>query len=183
MSSNSDKKSVYDDIHHILLREYDEEISNKVMKKLQKNLKKLTQQNSNIHNDNKKQKIEKITKRKFTKQEREKLRNDVIHDICSEFEGLKIKLFSHQKNSIIDMIKREVYPKLLIDIEGDIQGDYYYRSLSLYTPGKYKIETNISILGNEPGSGKTLTILGLISQDYYIKKCFPKLDKFQEVHY
>ncbi|SVA63694.1 uncharacterized protein METZ01_LOCUS116548 [marine metagenome] len=180
MSSNSDKKSVYDDIHHILLREYDEEISNKVMKKLQKNLKKLTQQNSNIHNDNKKQKIEKITKRKFTKQEREKLRNDVIHDICSEFEGLKIKLFSHQKNSIIDMIKREVYPKLLIDIEGDIQGDYYYRSLSLYTPGKYKIETNISILGNEPGSGKTLTILGLISQDYYIKKCFPKLDKFQE---
>jgi len=178
MSSNSDENSVYDDIRHILTTQYDEEISNKVMKKLQKNLKKLTQQNSNIHNDNKK-KIEKITKRKFTKQEREKLRNDVIHDICSEFEGLKIKLFSHQKNSIIDMIKREVYPKLSIDIEGDVQGDYYYRSLSLLTPGKYKIETNISILGNEPGSGKTLTILGLISQDSLIKECFPKLDKFQ----
>ena len=38
----------------------------------------------------------------------------------------------------------------------------------------------MSILGNEPGSGKTLTILGLISQDDLIKECFPNLDKFQD---
>ncbi len=63
----------------------------------------------------------------MTEEERNKLRDDVILDICSEFEGLKIKLFSHQKNSIIDMIKREVYPKLSVDVEGNVQGDYYYR--------------------------------------------------------
>lgn len=182
MESNTDDKELYDDLRQIISRKYDDEISNKVIKKLRKNLKKLTRQNRNGHGSLAESTIKKIIskKKKFTKQEREKLRNDVIHDICSEFEGLKIKLFSHQKNSIIDMIKREVYPKLSVDIEGNVQGDYYYRSLSLQTPGKYKIETNMSILGNEPGSGKTLTILGLISQDDLIKECFPNLDKFQD---
>lgn len=182
MTLNTDEKLFFNDIQSMITRQYDEDISNKVMKKLRKSVKKLTRQNPNTSNNNPKLDIgkNKNIKKKSTKEEREKLRNDVIHDICSEFEGLKIKLFSHQKNSIIDMIKREVYPKLSVDVEGNVQGDYYYRSLSLQTPGKYKIETNMSILGNEPGSGKTLTILGLISQDDLVKECFPKLAKFQD---
>ena len=75
---------------------------------------------------------------------------------------IKIKLFKHQKLSIHDMIEREKlgYIKLCISDNSQNNSCSYFMK-----PGKYKINSNISILGNDPGSGKTLTMLGLIAQD------------------
>jgi hypothetical protein len=60
MSVISDEESFYNDIRYMFTRQFDEEISNKVIKKLRKNVKKLTQQNSNVHD----YKIKKIISKK-----------------------------------------------------------------------------------------------------------------------
>ena len=74
MESNTDDKELYDDLRHLISPKYNDEISNKVIKKLRKNLKKLTRQNGNGHGSLAESTIKKIIskKKKFTKQEKEK---------------------------------------------------------------------------------------------------------------
>ena len=76
---------------------------------------------------------------------------------------IKIKLFKHQKLSIHDMIEREKLGCIKLDISDNSQNNRY--GSHFMKQGKYKINCNISILGNDPGSGKTLTMLGLIAHD------------------
>ena len=76
---------------------------------------------------------------------------------------IKIKLFKHQKLSIHDMIEREKLGYIKLDIPDNSQNNSY--GSHFMKQGEYKINCNISILGNDPGSGKTLTMLGLISHD------------------
>ena len=76
---------------------------------------------------------------------------------------IKIKLFKHQKLSIHDMIEREKLGYIKLDISDNSQNNRY--GSHFMKQGKYKINCNISILGNDPGSGKTLTMLGLIAHD------------------
>ena len=76
---------------------------------------------------------------------------------------IKIKLFKHQRLSIQDMIEREKLGYIKLDISDNSQNNRY--GSHFMKQGKYKINCNISILGNDPGSGKTLTMLGLIAHD------------------
>jgi len=98
----------------------------------------------------------------------------IINKFCKNFKYLKLKLFKHQIHSIEEMIEREVNP--VISVKNDIGiNDIYLddcEKLTCKINGTYKINTNIGILGNEPGSGKTLTVLGLISKDNKISKYF-----------
>jgi len=94
------------------------------------------------------------------------------------FKQISVKLFNHQILSIKDMEERENKRKVVYNhvISNESQPELRDR-LSYLSPfknaGKYTINTNFSILGNDPGSGKTLITLGLIAgdiTDYNIQK-------------
>ena len=86
------------------------------------------------------------------------------------FKQISVKLFNHQILSIKDMEERENKRKVVYNhvISNESQPELRDR-LSYLSPfknaGKYTINTNFSILGNDPGSGKTLITLGLIAGD------------------
>jgi len=82
-------------------------------------------------------------------------------------EQISVKLFSHQLLSINDMEEREIKKKIVYNHQYNDNRPHnneYYRS-PFRSSGKYIINTNFSILGNDPGSGKTLISLGLIARD------------------
>ena len=76
-------------------------------------------------------------------------------------EQITVKLFNHQLLSIQDMEERENKRKIIYN--HDIVNNAY--NLPFRNNGRYTINTNFSILGNDPGSGKTLISLALIARD------------------
>jgi hypothetical protein len=88
-------------------------------------------------------------------------------DKISQPETIKIPLMNHQKTMISKMIDIETNGKI---IKKDIV-NLHRMSLSSFT-GKIKsseINTNIGILGDKVGAGKTLMIISLISQNKELK--------------
>ena len=76
---------------------------------------------------------------------------------------ISVKLFNHQLLSVKDMEERENKRKIVYNHDS-VNTESSYRS-PFRTSGKYTINTNFSILGNDPGSGKTLITLALIAND------------------
>ena len=76
-------------------------------------------------------------------------------------EQITVKLFNHQLLSIQDMEERENKRKIIYN--HDTVNNAY--NLPFRNNGRYTINTNFSILGNDPGSGKTLISLALIARD------------------
>jgi hypothetical protein len=65
-------------------------------------------------------------------------------------DGMNIKLFPHQLQSVYDMEKLENEKKIKIKDEDDRE---------------YHIETRMGVLGDIPGYGKSFSVIGLISND------------------
>jgi hypothetical protein len=88
-------------------------------------------------------------------------------DKINQPETIKIPLMNHQKTMISKMIDIETNGKI---IKKDIVN--LHRIISLTFTGKIKsseISTNIGILGDKVGAGKTLMIISLISQNKELK--------------
>lgn len=96
-----------------------------------------------------------------------KIENKEYYSLNDEqrIDDIKVPLFHHQETSILNMEERE--------------------RTQFVKVGDCKIETNISILGDMPGYGKTRSLCGLIYRDrmeWDIKKSFVK-DQVMEVRY
>uniref|UniRef100_A0A6C0LQW1 RING-type domain-containing protein n=1 Tax=viral metagenome TaxID=1070528 RepID=A0A6C0LQW1_9ZZZZ len=82
-------------------------------------------------------------------------------------QGLEVKLRAHQLTSIAAMRELEKQSNIIIDrptTNSDLYRTIYYRlnDIEEFVNSTYIIETNVAILADKVGSGKTLMIIGLI---------------------
>ncbi len=116
----------------------------------------------------KEEKEVKVEKKKTTRKLKEE-KQPIIEkeeDPNEGFPGLKIKLFPHQLQSVKDMERKEDVRCLSVNIaslNSEIMSPYLSPFNS--TPISFTFESNVGVLSDIPGYGKSLSMVGLLCRD------------------